>query len=69
MDGMDSMSMFTHNCCPMIIFKSVGKFSALEGSVQTWQWVRRYGVYTHQVPDYPDSIVVVLVSADSGSCC
>ena len=36
----------------------VGKFSALEGSNHTWEWVWRYGVYTHQVLDYPDSIVV-----------
>ena len=36
----------------------VGKFSALVGLVHTWFWVRRYGVYTHEVPEHPDSIVV-----------
>ena len=42
--------------CKLLYF--VGKFSTLEGSNHTWKWVWRYGVYTHQVPDYPDSIVV-----------
>ena len=35
--------------------ESVGKFSELEGSNHTWKWVWRYGVYTHQVPEHPDS--------------